>query len=332
MISELLLKARDLFAADSHNNFLNISQIKTDLRLLHPLYSDAPYNPRRQHQLEAFFIGYFCKDFITNDNEYTPEHHHHPLFNDLKAPTYRASLTKHLSQTIPRLLHCSRLDINNEHTVEELALSPFIKHEVVNIANQPPFADKQIFEDFKMLKKDLGRSEFLAIICTAILKQHCLHKKSSAVETQLFEHGLRNAYISLCLAHKLESDSLSAFIAGFLHFISLIYLHQELQITDVHPRQDLLLQEITHFLPKFNYWLGKDWGLPDEILQALRQRFISQSDSSALCHIIQTSDHANLAIMLGQEKFINQKQTQYFLHSMQLDDFNLSEQLFACSH
>lgn len=332
MISELLLKARDLFITEPSNTLLNISQIKTDLRLLHPIYNEAPYNPRCQHQLETFFIGYFCKDFIINTHEYMPEHNHHALFQDLKAPTYRATLTKHLSHKFPRLLHCSRLELNNESTLKELELSTFIKSEVVKIANSPPFADKVLFDNFEMVKNQFGSSEFLAMICTAILKEHCLHKHSSLVEIQLFEHGLRNAYISLCLAHKEESDTLSAFIAGFLSFISLIYLHKELQITDVHPSQDILLEALTVFLPKFNYWLGKDWGLPDEILQALRQRIIPQSDSSKLCQIIQTSDHANLTIMLGKENFINQKQTQFFLHSMHLDDFNLNTQLFNCSH
>ena len=59
MFAELLIKARDIFSTESTlqesgYQTVNVSKIKTDLRLLHPQYYQAAYNPRCQHQLEAF--------------------------------------------------------------------------------------------------------------------------------------------------------------------------------------------------------------------------------------------------------------------------------------
>ncbi|NRB41579.1 MAG: hypothetical protein HRU20_24430 [Pseudomonadales bacterium] len=337
MIAELLIKARDLFASehalqDPGYTHVNVSKIKTDLRLLHPQHYQAVYNPRCQHQMEAFFIDYFCKDFTAGNRIYTPEHHHYGLFQDLKSPTYRSTLTQHLPQAISRLLHASRHGLNNEESSHNLLLSPYIKHEMLAIANQAPFAQHTMFNDFSDIKAHMGHAEFLAVVCTAFLQQHCLSKNTHAVEKQLFQHGLRNAYISLCLSHTQQQDGICAFISGFMHFISLIYLHRELQLNEMPPAKGRLLEEITAFLPRFNYWLAKDWGLPEEVLKALRERFLDTGELEGLSGLMQTADHANLALMLHQENLIPLKQTRQFLQSMVLTEFNLMQQLFTTQH
>ena len=337
MFAELLIRTRDLFATesalhDSGYQTVNLSKIKTDLRLLHPQHYQAAYNPRCQHQLETFFIDYFCKDFEAGKRIYTPEHHHHALFQDLRSPTYRATLTQHLPQSISRLLHASRHCDNNEESAEKMMLSPYIKHEVLALANQPPFCLDGMFENFNDIKAHMGHSEFLAVICTAHLKQHCIKKHTAIMELELFNHGLRNAYIALCLAHKQNQDAISAFIAGFMHFISLIYLHRELQLNEIPPAKNQLLEEITAFLPGFNYWLAKDWGLPDELLSAMRERYLDTGELTGLSSLMQTADHANLALMLYQENLIHRKQTLQFLQAMELNEFDLTQHLFATEH
>ena len=337
MIAELFLKAKVLLNTEHAYKQLgyntgNITQIKTDLRLLHPQHYEPSYNSRCQHQMQAFFIEYFCKDFSSAPASYTPEHHHCGLFHDLKSPSYRATLTQHLPQAISRLLHASRHSLNNDESSKKLVLSPSIKQHMLLIANKPPFAQQQIFNDFSQMKTHMEHNEFLAVICTAFLQQHCLNTHTCDVEKDLFAHGLRNAYISLCLAQNQKQDGLSAFINGFLHFISLIYLHRELQACEVQPAKDVLQNEITQFLPRFNYWLAKDWGLPDDMLSALRERFIENDDLSSLAIIMQTADHANLALMLFQERLINRKQTLHYLNTMHLGDYHLLQKLFSTAH
>lgn len=337
MITDFLIKAKDLFTSERVVNPVSyhrsyVKQIKADLRLLHPHRYQTAYHPHCQHQIERVFINYFCKDFESTERIYTPEHSHHGLFQDLKSPTYRASLTQHLPQAISRLLHASRCGLNNEESSHSLLLSPYIKHEALNIANVSPFSQNTVLERFDDIKNHMGHAEFLAVICTAFLKAHCINKNTTAQEKRLFEDGLRNAYICLCLAQKHQQDGISAFISGFMHFISLIYLHRELTAYETPPSKDILLNEITHFLPKFNYWLAKDWGLPDNLLTALRERFLDTGELSGLSGLMQTADHANLALMLFQENLINHKQTQQFLQSMQLSDFDLVDQLFSTTH
>ena len=337
MFAELLIKARDIFSTESTlpesgYQTVNVSKIKTDLRLLHPQYYQAAYNPRCQHQLEAFFIDYFCKDFEAGECSYTPEHHHRALFQDLKSPTYRATLTQHLPQSISRLLHASRHCRSNEESAQKIILSPYIKHEVLNLANQVPFCLDGIFENFTDIKENMSQHEFLAVICAAHIKQHCIKKNTVQLERDLFLHGLRNAYISMCLAKKQNFDPVAAFIAGFMHFISLIYLHRELMLNETPPAKTVLLEDITAFLPGFNYWLAKDWGLPDELLIALRERYLDSGELTGLANLMQTADHANLALMLYQENLIHRKQTLQFLQAMQLSDFDLTQHLFVTEH
>ena len=337
MINELFSKAKSLFTNEfvlSTNayNRSDIGQIKADLRLLHPKQDNKASNHRCQQQMEALYIDYFCRDFEAEERIYTPEHYHHTLFQDLKSPTYRVSLTQQLPHAISRLLYASRHHLNNEESSQTLLLCPLIKREALHLANMAPFAQENLLENFADMKNKMGHAEFLAVICTAVLKQHCISANTSILEKQLFEDGLRNAYICLCLAQKDDEDGVSAFISGYMHFISLIYLHRELLAYEIAPPKTILLAEITEFFPKFTYWLAKDWGLPDNVLSALRARFIDKQELSGLSAIIQTADHSNLTLMLCKEKLISAKQTQQFIHAMGLSEFNLSEQLFSTQH
>ncbi len=325
MISTLFIKGRDLFLSDNSDG-KNIHQIKVHFQHLQSKTSED----EDVEQLNFLANAYIFRDFSTACDDSHPQY---PVLQDFKSPSYRSLLIKRLPSNLNRLLRLDELTIDHKDIEKTLCLSPTIQEQAVVIANHPPFTNNnQWFSNFDDIKHQFKRQEFLAIICAAILKQHCIKQSTNAIEQDFFQQGVYCGYISMMLARENRYSPLKSFITCLIHFICRLYIYRELENKKKLPNKHDLLLELDSLSVKLSYWVAKDWGLPEEILFTLKERFQQPRDLSLSAYIMQKSEHANLALMLYQHGQFNRKQTQKFLDSMNIDYQRLFDQITSTTH
>ena len=357
MIHSFIVKAKDLLRP-ARDEVPSLIKIKAELHLLKKLQfstrqldeKQAIARQRHIQALDELLVAYLCHDFINLFSAEAPSEDmgnihlldtHHWVLQDLKSPTYRAMNYKHLPHTMLRLIKLSR-DTNDSHSLcQKFALSMTTQQEVTIMANQAPFTHNQLLADFNAVK-ELPFHLFCAIICATLLHQHCLKQDAPELEKTLFNHGLRNGFISLLRIQNATAQShrqpepIKVFIASILPFISLIYITRELRNTCANchhlPLQAQLLHEITDMLPKLTYWIAKDWGLSDDLLVSLKDCFIPTSDTLPIKQHVRISNHANLAIMLYQTHLFSHKQVVDLLDSMGIKSQVLLAQMCPTTH
>ncbi len=335
MISELIFKTKDLFHGGHslhrapYNERYN-ENISSDRRCFKASY-DQRKKPNHKKAMEHRFIDFFCKD-IKQQPTAQSQFIHRSLFQDLKSPNYRISLIQTLPVTLSQLLIAYRDHESPQSISDRLILSPKMKHDIVAMANQPPFQSERLFTHYEQVQATFNDNNFSIVVCSCLFKQHCNLRWPPSIEQQLFNDGIRNAYICFCLAQKQKLDALSAFITGFLPFISLIYLLREVERQNIRVNKAVLLNDIAAFLPRFNYWLAKDWGLPENLLMAFREHVVEEETLSPLANIMQTANHAHLTLMLGKAHRMSKTHAQHNIQQMGLDEFELWQHCFKQQH
>lgn len=325
MLNISFLKNRYLFLSENSDSS-SIHQIK---RHFQHLQSKTPAHDDID-QLNFLMNAYIFRQFNTACNITQLQC---SALQDFKSPSYRSLLIKQLPSNLNRLLHFDELSVDNKTLEKVLCLSPSVQEQTVNIANRSPFvSNNQYFRHFDDIKNQLEQQDLLAVTCAAILKQHCMSEKSSATEQDFFHQGLCCGYISMQLARENRYSPLKSFITNIIHCICRLYIYRELENKKRFSSKHDLLLEINDLSPKLSYWVAKDWGLPDEILYTLKERFLQPHDLSITGQIMQKSEHANLALMLYQHEQFSRKQAQKFISSMNIDYQHLFEQLTTTTH
>lgn len=256
------------------------------------------------------------------------------ILEDLKSPAYRLSLISHLPCSLHRLLQLDETSRYRSEISRLLCLAPALEHRAVIIANQPPFHEQggPIYH-FDELAEKLETPSLLAIICAAILWQHCLAEKGDEGQDQLFRIGLVSAHIHMQLALADNHPSpLRSFLLSLLHYVSLLYISRELQGKNLITGEKELLHELDQLAPRLCYWIAKDWGLPDDILLTLKERFQQPHHLSPTAQVMQKCEHASLALLLYHNGLFSRRQIQKLLPAMDIDSDTLSSLLMPHSH
>lgn len=249
-----------------------------------------------------------------------------PALQALKAPGYRASRIPRPAQPLFQLLHHpheqSTLDILDADS-RQLAAS---------LANHSPFMHKATwyhnFDDLLTLETD----NLLALLASTILNQQIITHESKINELELFYQGVCSGYINMQLGKTQGLNPLHSFLAPLLHHIALIIIRRELQQCTQLPKASTLLDEIDSLHLKLAYWIAKDWGLPDNILSVLKQRFLSPETAGMPVLLLQKSENAWLAIRLCQQGYLTRQQVSGFLELMQVSYPGLNASLDAICH
>ncbi len=336
MITELIVKAKDLFSADSGDIF-ELHNFKGHSRL----FNSTEHQRQNRQQLDKLLVAYIFHNFTAEHfgSEQNQSSVDHQVLSNFKSPTYREMMLKKLPISIYKILQHSRVksylqpDANNQKIGQQLLLSPTLKQQILIVANQLPFTQKYpVLNDYTEITELFSTEDFLAVTCTAILHNHCLHESSDRTEHELFAQGASNAYINMQIAIEHKQDPLKAFICGFLTYMSLFYIYRELKTLQHLPSQNHLLNEIYELLPRLNYWIAKDWGLPDALLSILKERIQQPEHLSGIATDMQMSEHVNLALTLFKNKLLNRKQALLYLEQMNLAQHHFLQQATASTH
>ena len=325
MIDTLFAKGKDLFLSDSPDG-TNISQIKVHFQ--HLRSNDSVQ--KDIEQLNFLTNAYLFREFSARCND---DHPQYPVLEDLKSPGYRLLLIKHLPTNLNRLIRLEDDIVNNDEIEKLLCLSPALQEYVVTIANRPPFANEsRWYKNFDEVKSLLDKQSFLAVISSAILKQHCLPDKGCDIEIDFFNQGVACGYINMLMAPEYNQSPAKSFLTSVINYISRLYIYRELSRRTQLPRKQDLLQELNTLSPKLSYWIAKDWGLCDEILDTLRERFQHPEELSVSATIMQKSEHANLALLLYQHGQFTRRQTQRLLTAMEVNHQLFFNRIVATTH
>lgn len=163
---------------------------------------------------------------------------------------------------------------------------------------------------------DLDRQR--ALLITSTFSDHCLHD-AGYHEHVLFHCGIDNALLALQLARQQGQHPLYAFLATLLQYLALVYIQQRIRAASSRPDPVHLLHAIGQLDRRLAYWISKDWGLPDVLLDLLRQCLPGQHTGPA-AQLVLHSEHVWLLLRLQQQQLLSRHQTRRLLSSMQLPD------------
>ncbi len=317
MLSSLIAKNRNVLFTNGFSAF-SLKKVQVQFRQLqtpHP-------NPQNIQQLNYLVNAYLFREFNTRcqNTSSLP-----PVLQVLKSPGYRATCIQRMPTTLNKLLREQITTRDNNILTAHIALSAESKQQALHLANHFPFIHRTPwFNHFSELQA-LDNEEFSALLCATLLQQYCLHRDSSAAEIQLFSQGVCSGYINLQLAKEQGFNPLHAFLMPLIHFIGLLLIHRELDKSAILPNAQQLLTEIDQMNLKLGYWIAKDWGLPEDILSTLKERFMMPEQLTLSGEMMQKSEHAYLAILLCQQGLLNRKQTESFLRAMSMDHHGFLE-------
>jgi HD-like signal output (HDOD) protein len=198
------------------------------------------------------------------------------------------------------------------------------------LANHSPFTHQTSwfnhFDDLHTLAVD----ELLALLCATCFYKQCINNESTAAEINLFYQGVCSGFINMQIAYKYGFNPLHCFLTPLIHHFSLVIIYRELNQQTQLPNAKCVLNEIDQIHLKLGYWIAKDWGLSDDILYPLRERFLRE-ENALQCELIQKSEHAYIAIQFCHQNLLTRKETLALLKVMQLEEYDFFTQL-ASTH
>lgn len=317
MLSSLIAKNRNALFTNGFSAF-SLKKVQVQFRQLqtpHPNLHDT-------RQLNYLVNAYIFREFNIRCHDTQSAH---PVLQKLKSPGYRATCIQRIPTTLHKLLRAQLTTRDNIALTEHIAFSPESRQQALHLANHSPFIHcTPWFNHFSELQA-LDRDEFSALLCATLLQQYCLHRDSTAAEIQLFSQGVCSGYINLQLARENGFNPLHAFLMPLIHFIGLLLIYRELAQHSILPNAQQLLTEIDQINLKLGYWVAKDWGLPEDILYTLKERFLLPAQLTLSSELMQKSEHAYLAILLCQQGLLNRRQTESFLRAMGMDHHGFME-------
>lgn len=280
--------------------------------------------PRQQnqahylHQLDKLLLRYlFQPDAVSTSNTA-----HDDAMTALHSPAYR----QYLLQQLPLKLHKLRTACRNQKLPQ---VSRQFQQQAIMLANQPPFAGQHtVIQSIHQLQQALPAEQCQMVLYAAQLQQHCLGNACDDNEQRLWQQGLLQAFICSKLATPPHLQPSDAFLCAMVHYLSLLFIYRQLPEHYSTGTESRILA----LLPRLDYWLAKDLGLPDYLLNILRSRFLEPEHPHRFNETLQQGKHAALAFLLYQQQSFSRNQLQQFLHAMQLDHLQLPEQLLNTTH
>jgi HD-like signal output (HDOD) protein len=197
----------------------------------------------------------------------------------LRDPVQRAAAVPRLPTVIPMLM--KQLRDPNSSARDHVALitqDPVIATAVLRVANSVYFNPyRKALDNFERAVAALGLVKLRMVLSTAAL-QPVLLNRGDDLPQQVWEHSLACAMCCQHLAERENVDAFKAYLAGLVHDIGVVTLHNQAQMLsreflgESRPSCALLQQSFAQWSQLLAFWIAHDWALSEDIVRALAEQ------------------------------------------------------------
>lgn len=166
---------------------------------------------------------------------------------------------------------------------------------------------------------DLSWRLDMGLLCSAIIEQHCQQRGLLDKTQSLWAYSMDYAILAMWQAEHVSSHRLRAWLSALLQGVALIVMQKQLQQHGYNGDEHQLLSDIQFYQYRLAYWIGKDWGMPEDLLFSLRQRFMKDKPFTDNTLILQRAQHLSFIRDLRQQQQFSKRHALQMLLSFQSD-------------
>ncbi len=257
--------------------------------------------------------------------------------SNLKSSNYRLKAVPRLPSVVPQLLKSLRdPDSSADQYVDIIKQDPVIASAVLKMANSTYFNPSgSNIDSFQRAVVTLGLQGLRSLLSAAVMQPIIQCKSTYFVQfgKKLWEHSLCCAVCCQLLCEQYEIDPFKAYLLGLVHDIGKItiftQLAQQFKLNaEQQPPAHAFVQLMDKMDLQLSYWIAKDWGFPDDILQGLRDQKEAQAHNkmSNEGKLLFLANQACEAYLLHKNDRYSEQEVAILLEKLALPS-NLFEQL-----
>lgn len=177
-------------------------------------------------------------------------------------------------------------------------------------------------QQFPLLSLPLSHTDWqrqMALLCTGVILDYCQQQQMTN-HSALLNNGIETAFIALQQANHYGGHGLRAWLGSMMHCLALLLIHRQLQNSPARQQEHVLLADIAHIHHRLAYWISKDWGLPDDLLFSLKQRFLPGQSLPLNAIVMQRAEHSQLILDSCRQQCFGKRQALHMLQLLHQDD------------
>ena len=191
-----------------------------------------------------------------------------------------ASLIPRMPGVVPQLMQKIRAgDYDGKEITEIINTDPVVMAEVLKLTNSPFFRTRNPVKNLGDAVLQLGQSGLREVIMSVAMKpimqvgKGFSHQHAAKI---IWEQSLKVAAACRCLAKAEGIDHFNAYVAGLMHNTGSIVVLKtfEQAAKPLEARHSRAFQHRTiQRATKLTYLITEQWGLPEEVVTALKEQF-----------------------------------------------------------
>lgn len=250
----------------------------------------------------------------------------------LKSAEQRNKAIPRLPTVVPQLLKSLRdPKASADSFVDIIRQDPVIASAVLKMANSAYFNPTRTrIDSFQRAVTTLGIQGLRSILSSAVMQPiiHCKSPFFLHFGKKLWDHSLCCAVSCQIIAAQEGHEPFKAYLTGLIHDIGKItvftQLTQQLKLNpdDKKPPAHVFVHLMEKFSAELSYWIARDWGFPDDIVNAIKAQ-IGIKDPSQLAgmgSMLYRANQASVAYMLMNQNVLTESQAQMLLMKAKLPD------------
>jgi HD-like signal output (HDOD) protein len=252
--------------------------------------------------------------------------------DSLKSAEQRNKAIPRLPTVVPQLLKSLRdPKASADSFVDIIRQDPVIASAVLKMANSAYFNPTRTrIDSFQRAVTTLGIQGLRSILSSAVMQPIIQCKSPFFIHfgKKLWDHSLCCAVSCQVIATQEGHEPFKAYLTGLIHDIGKItvftQLTQQLKLNpdEKKPPAHVFVHLMEKFSAELSYWIAKDWGFPDDIVNAIKAQ-IGVKDPSQLAgmgSMLYRANQASVAYMLMNQHVLTESQAQMLLMKAKLPD------------
>lgn len=288
-----------------HANLLgqcNIAQLPILLKQYYPEQQGLP-----AHAINKLYVAWLLRD-LQNKTYYRSNN----TLEQLQNPIFRQQYIGPCPTGLTDFLHIYDKLADDKLYWQDVPLSSVQQQQILELQQQHPILSSDIFYD-------LAWRQQMGSLCTVVILQQGKTYHWVKENDALWQYSVENAAIMMWQAHQQTSHRLRAWLAALLHGVALAAIRKLVEELGHGHNSQQLLQDAIHYQYRLTYWIAKDWGLPDDILFSLRQRFMCDKAFSDNTLMMQSAEHIAFIRDLRQHQQFSKRHCVQMLLSLRSD-------------
>ena len=250
--------------------------------------------------------------------------------NNLKSADFRQKAVPRLPTVIPQLLKSLRdPDASAKQYVAIIEQDPVIASAVLKMSNSVYFnPGNNPIDSFQRAVVTLGIQGLRTLLSTAVMQPiiHCKSPYFQQFGKKLWDHSLCCAVGCQILAIERGADPFKAYLLGLTHDTGKITIFTQLaqqfklNTGQEKPPAHAFVKLMDKIDLQLSYQIARDWGFPEDILQALKEQTTAgdQSNMSELGQILFLANQACEAYLLLKTGLFSEQEAAMLLEKLQL--------------